>query len=161
VSKARHARVERLVDLRARSLEDSERIFAAARAATQLAEHRAKEAADAFEARANAHAEEVIIGDHAAARAYLETLGSRADAARRAVALVRLEEDHARAATLAAQQELKKVELWRDHIALTIREEAARQDRRETDAIAARQTAEQARELAETRASHRPAGDGR
>jgi hypothetical protein len=70
--------------------------------------------------------------------AHLRTLRLRADATARALERAIAEERRCAAAVVEAAMEHRKLELWRDRMALGEREEARRLERRSDDEMAAR-----------------------
>ena len=143
---SRKQRIARLLAARSRGLDAARGELGVAQraareaAATELAAQRAW--SDRAEALATASFPDVdAIVD---SRAHLDGLRLRAEAASKATEQARAEELLRRDACIAAEREVKKVEIWRDRIEEADRARVARQERVTADEIAARTFAKEA-----------------
>jgi hypothetical protein len=140
VDSSRKRRIVRLVAARARLLDVARGELARAlRSTAEAAEaSRAAQRAWSDQAEAVAAASFANVDEIADSRAHLDALRRRAELATEAMDRARAHEHARRAACIAAEREVKKVEIWRDKIEEAERAIAARQERVAADEIAAR-----------------------
>jgi flagellar export protein FliJ len=143
---SRKRRIVRLVTARSRVLDAARgELGRAQRAVSEAAEaERAAEQAWSDRAEAVAAATFASIDAITDSRAHLDGLRRRARAATTATARARIEEQARREACIAAEREVKKVEIWRDKIEQAERAIEARRERVTADEIAARTFAKEA-----------------
>jgi flagellar biosynthesis chaperone FliJ len=137
---SRKRRIVRLVTARSRLLDAARGELGRAQRALSEAADAERAAQRAWTERAEAVAAEAFVSVDAIAdsRAHLEGLRRRAEVAAAATERARTEEQTRRDACIAAEREVKKVEIWRDKIQEAERAIAARQERVTADEIAAR-----------------------
>jgi flagellar export protein FliJ len=137
---SRQQRIGRLVDQRERGVDAARTALGSAVRAVRAAEAVRDDAEAAWCNRANELAREgsPTVGSLVDARAHLETLRRRAEAAAAKLAIARRGADAAREACVRADRELKKMEVWQDHLVEAERVELERKERLRTDEAAAR-----------------------
>ena len=140
MSDAKAARIERLITLRSRAVDIAQSSLAAAARATGLARQAQEHAEQAWlaEVALHASASETTMADFTESRLMILALRQRADALVLHVQEAQAKEDQQREVLTDARRELRKLELWRDSIVESSRQESARRERVATDEIAAR-----------------------
>ncbi len=133
-------RTRPVLQAKTRVLDERRAAFAAAHRAANQARNVQLQADGAWEQRALeiARTRYETIADHLEARAHLDALKRAAAHAAERTAAASREEANARAALLAAERDLKKVEAWRDGIVEAEKATAARIERLGADELAAR-----------------------
>lgn len=133
-------RTRPVLHAKTRILDERRAAFAAAHRAANAARNAQLVADAAWEQRALeiGRARFDTVAEHLEARAHLDALKRAAQHAADRTAAASRDEATARAALLAAERDLKKVEAWRDGIAETERASAARAERIGNDELAAR-----------------------
>jgi flagellar export protein FliJ len=146
MSELKLRRIQRLIDARSKALDharaalsDAQRTTASARAQREEAESTWSQQADAV-----ATLTHPTVGALSESRAYLESLRRRLDLAAQALTRAENEERARREACIAAEREVKKMELWKARVIEGDNLLAARSERSANDELAARTYRERA-----------------
>ena len=132
-------RIERLVAVRQRQLDIVRDKLAEAQRELARASQEASDAEAAWHRRAcEAAPAAATISEMMAERAYLETLRNRAEQSRHELKEATSRHCARREAVCTAHRELRRLELWSEQVAETLRQEAGRKERMREDELAAR-----------------------
>jgi flagellar export protein FliJ len=134
--------MERIVELRTRGVDLAAGELARARLAADAAGARVVELARAHAEAADEAAQQRAgtIAEFGERRAFVESLRGRLERARDEVRKAEAVLEERQRAVAEAKRELRKIEIWRDGLLQTERDDDARKDRAATDELAARVT---------------------
>ena len=140
MSELRLRRIQRLIDARQKAVDIARAALSDGQRATATARGEREEAYRTWSVGSDAAAKltHPTVGALSEARSFLETLRRRVDVADKVLAQAEAEEHKRREACIAAEREVKKMELWRERVAEGERLLAARIERTATDELAAR-----------------------
>ena len=146
MSELKLRRIQRLIDARSKTLDHARGALSEAQRSTARARAQRDEALRTWSEQADAMAKltHPTVGALSESRAYLESLRCRLDLATAALTRAENEERARRDACIAAEREVKKMELWRNRVLEGDRLLAARGERAANDELGARTFRERA-----------------
>ncbi len=137
---ARQTRIQRILELRQRELDDARSELAAAGRRVFEKEEQHERAVQAWMEKAQiaTRPDFASMEDFILEREHINTLRDLAERISNELLRARAREEVCRQKTVKAQQELKKIETWGENIAEERRQKESRQERKQTDEMAAR-----------------------